>query len=122
MAEENMQDQEKPTDKAYLVINSHVFPLEKITTTIGRKLSNDLVIQDGMVSREHAHIIYTDGSFIILDKNSTGGTFVNNKKVDRCVLYSGDIICLANSHMLFINDASESSEETTGQLFINDLE
>lgn len=104
---------------AYLVINSQVFPIDHTIISIGRKLDNDLVIQDALVSREHAEIRYEGEQFVLYDLNSTGGTFVNNKKIERCILYSGDIICLATLPLMFINDApsmESKAEQPTGQL------
>jgi pSer/pThr/pTyr-binding forkhead associated (FHA) protein len=119
MAEESQVDKLGKEENAYLVINSQIFPLQRITTNIGRKLENDLVIQDALVSRLHAQIRYEDGQFVLYDMESTGGTFVNNKKVEHCVLYSGDIICLANMPLMFINDGpsmANKSEKPTGKL------
>jgi hypothetical protein len=106
-------------EKAYLVISSQIFPLDNPVVRIGRKLENDLVIQDALVSRNHAEIRYEEDQFVVYDLDSTGGTFVNNKKIERCVLYSGDIICLANLPLMFINDGPDmksKAERTTGSL------
>ena len=120
MADEQ-KDKKRSTagQDAYLVINSQIFPLQRIVTNIGRKLENDLVIQDPLVSRLHAQIRYEDGQYILYDCESTGGTFVNNKKIENCVLYSGDIVCLANVPLMFINDSpsvTDKSEKETGSL------
>lgn len=115
-----MADNKKETKEqgAYLVINNQVFPLNKDRVTIGRKLDNDLVIQDPLVSRNHAAIHAEHGKFIIYDLESTGGTYLNNKKIDQSALYSGDIILLANVALMFVNDTniSSRSDKTTGRL------
>ncbi|MGK7916566.1 MAG: FHA domain-containing protein [Prochloraceae cyanobacterium] len=49
--------------------------------SIGRDASNDMSVDHPVVSRFHAKIIRQDGSFYIIDLNSTNGTFVNGKKV-----------------------------------------
>ena len=82
MTDESQVDKLSSEENAYLVINSQIFPLQRITTNIGRKLENDLVIQDALVSRLHAQIRYEEGQFVLYDMESTGGTFVNNKKVE----------------------------------------
>jgi pSer/pThr/pTyr-binding forkhead associated (FHA) protein len=94
------------SEKVFLIINSQIYPLLTEVTTLGRKLSNDIVIQNELVSRDHAEIRYEHGQFVIYDKQSTGGSFVNNKRVDRCVLYSGDIISLADTQFMFVNNNS----------------
>lgn len=104
---------------AYLVINSQIFPLKKGIVRIGRKLDNDLVIQESMVSRYHAEIRFEDNQFRLHDLQSTSGTYLNQKKIENGVLYSGDIILLANVPLMFIDDSADlaaSSEDATGQL------
>lgn len=106
-----------PTLGAYLVINNQIFPLLKKVVKIGRKLENDLVINDETVSRWHAEIRYEEGEYVIHDRESTAGTFVNNKKIDRCILYSGDLIGLANVPLMFVNEdtgiANHAKKETS---------
>jgi pSer/pThr/pTyr-binding forkhead associated (FHA) protein len=97
--------------RVYLVINSQVFPIKKETTTLGRKLDNDLVLQDALVSRYHAEIKYEDGRFTIYDLDSTSGTFLNNKKIKKSILYSGDLILLANIPIMFIDESGSLESE-----------
>ena len=97
--------------RVYLVINSQVFPLKKETTSLGRKLDNDLVLQDALVSRYHAEIKYEDGRFTIYDLDSTSGTFLNNKKIKKSILYSGDLILLANIPIMFIDESGSLESE-----------
>ena len=48
---------------------------------IGRSSSNDVNIDDPNVSRAHCQIIHNDyGDYILIDTNSTNGTFVNGTK------------------------------------------
>ena len=119
MTEEHQQTTGGVPENVYLVISSQVFPIIHDSTQIGRKLDNDLVIGDELVSRHHAKIKFEDGQFVLYDMESTGGTYVNNKKIDRCVLYSGDIILLANVPLMFIHDSSsviDKSTKATGSL------
>ena len=104
---------------AYLVINNQIYPIQKDKIRIGRKLDNDLVIQEPLISRNHAEIRLEEEQFILSDLDSTGGTFLNNKKVDESALYSGDIILLANTPLMFIHDKQEitiQSNQVTGKL------
>ena len=104
---------------AYLVINSQIFPLNQTVTTIGRKLDNDLVIQDSLVSRVHAEIRFEDNRYHIYDNESTGGTYLNQKQINHGVLYSGDIILLSNVPVMFIDDSASlavPTEDQTGNL------
>ncbi len=104
---------------AWLVINKQVIPLNQIVTTIGRRLDNDVVIQDQNVSRRHAEIRYENGRFVLYDLNSTGGTYVNNKQIDKVVLKMGDVVVLAIVPFVFVEDRLnivKTAEKNTDRL------
>jgi pSer/pThr/pTyr-binding forkhead associated (FHA) protein len=116
MSEKNKAPQSIP-HRVYLVINSQVFPIKKENTSIGRKLDNDLVIQDSLISRYHAEIKFEDGKFTINDLDSTSGTYLNNKKINRSILYSGDLILVANIPIMFIDESGtleSAADKITG--------
>ncbi len=54
-----------------------LYELEKPMITVGRDLSNDLVIQDPEVSRYHVRLSTTPKGYLLEDLNSTNGTSVN---------------------------------------------
>ena len=89
---------------AYLVINSQIFPLDKTVTRIGRKIDNDLVIQDPLISRSHAEIRHLESGFTLVDLDSTTGTHLNNNRISHHLLSSGDLFYLANIPIMFIQD------------------
>lgn len=89
---------------AYLVINSQIFPLENPITRIGRKIDNDLVIQDPLISRRHAEIHQGEESYTLIDLDSTTGTHLNNQRISKQQLSSGDLFYLANIPIMFIED------------------
>jgi len=67
--------------------------------TIGRSSSCDVVIDDMLVSREHAQIQQIKATFFIKDLDSRNGTFVNNNKVPKgkyLKLKTNDIIRLGS--------------------------
>jgi len=110
--------QEVPAD-VYIIVNQNIYPIKKSVTTIGRKIDNDIVIQDDYISRNHAEIRYEDGKFFLYDKKSSGGTFVNTTKINKSALISGDLVLLANVPFIFIDEGEKlrkSSEVTTGKL------
>jgi pSer/pThr/pTyr-binding forkhead associated (FHA) protein len=88
----------------FLIINKQMIPLTKSVTTLGRQIGNDIVFQEEFLSRFHAEIIHEKDKYVLVDKDSTSGTFVNGRKIDRCVLNSGDLIALANIYIMFVNN------------------
>ncbi len=88
----------------FLIVNKQVIPLLKEVTRLGRQLENDIVFHEEFLSRFHAEIIHENGRYILCDKGSTSGTFVNGRRIDRCVLNSGDLISLANIYVMFVNN------------------
>lgn len=119
MKNPSSQSETIPANSAYLIVNSQVFSLDKELTNIGRKLDNDIVIHDTRVSRNHAQLREVEGHFVILDLNSTGGTFVNDQKITKTVLYSGDTLSLSGVPAKFVQDAPRmitSAMDRTGPL------
>ncbi len=96
-------------ENVYLIISEHVYTIKKELIKIGRLLDNDVVITDNLVSRHHAEIRYKDEKFMLYDMGSTSGTFLNNKKIEKNEIFSGDMIQCANTPMIFIME-SESLE------------
>lgn len=66
---------------------------------IGRSSSNDINIDDNKVSRLHCQIIQNDdGSFVLIDVDSTNGTYVNGvKRHGEVRLKRTDIIRIGNT-------------------------
>lgn len=61
-------------------------------TTIGRRPSNDIHIDNLAVSGEHASIMRIGNDAFLEDLGSTNGTLVNGKQVAKHVLQHGDVI------------------------------
>jgi pSer/pThr/pTyr-binding forkhead associated (FHA) protein len=106
----------KIPEKAYLVVNARIFPLNKHVIKIGRHIDNDLVLNDLSISRFHAEIRYEESQFLLIDINSRGGTFLNNMKINQGVLFSGDIIVFTRTPVMFMCEGAsiktQSSEQT----------
>lgn len=108
----------------FLIINKQMIPVTKTITTLGRQLENDIVFHEEFLSRFHAEIVHENDKYVLYDKNSTSGTFVNGKRVDRCVLNSGDLISLASIYIMFVNNNPKiagKSLRTTRSLAKNSL-
>jgi pSer/pThr/pTyr-binding forkhead associated (FHA) protein len=98
----------------FLIINKQMIPLTKPVTTLGRQIGNDIVFQEEFLSRFHAEIVHENDKYILVDKDSTSGTFINGRKIDRCVLNSGDLISLANIFIMFVNNSPKIVGKSMG--------
>lgn len=98
----------------FLIVNRQMIPLSKPLTTLGRHFENDIVFHEEFLSRHHAAIAYEGGKYIVYDQSSTSGTFVNGKKIDRCILNSGDLISFANINIMFVNNNAKIQVKSTG--------
>lgn len=113
------QEEEKavtPSNKqnVFLIMNRQMIPLEKKVTRLGRQLDNEIVFHEESVSRLHAKIRYEDGKYVLYDNRSTSGTFVNSKRVDRCVLNSGDLISFSAIQVMFVNNNARLASKAMG--------
>jgi pSer/pThr/pTyr-binding forkhead associated (FHA) protein len=52
----------------------------------------EIVLENPKVSRLHAEVVSIDGRVMLIDRNSSNGTYVNDQKIDRRFLKDGDII------------------------------
>jgi pSer/pThr/pTyr-binding forkhead associated (FHA) protein len=100
--------------EVFLIINRQMIPLEKKVTRIGRSLDNDIVLHEEFVSRFHAEVHQEDGKFVLYDKKSTSGTFVNSKRIERCVLNSGDLISFYSIQIMFVNNNARLVNKAMG--------
>ncbi|MDP2778413.1 MAG: FHA domain-containing protein, partial [Anaerolineales bacterium] len=95
----------KLPQSAFLIVEGvRVFPLLLPVVNIGRRLENQLIIDDPRVSRNHAQLRTIKGRYVVFDLNSTGGTFVNGQRTNQIVLYPGDVISLAGVALIFGQD------------------
>ncbi|MGJ7511340.1 FHA domain-containing protein [Variovorax sp. GT1P44] len=88
---------------------THQFLLKPHDNTLGRGVSNDIVIPSAEASRQHA-VITVEAAFVtIKDVGSRNGTFVNGERIESQVLVEGDVIRLGAQELRFIADDQEFS-------------
>jgi sigma-B regulation protein RsbU (phosphoserine phosphatase) len=102
------------------VLGERIVSMDRLPFTIGRRETNDLRLGGSEVSREHAEIAVEAGKFVLRDKASRYGTFVNGEPASECELRPGDRIRLGRgggADLLFLagdEERSLSSRSTTG--------
>jgi hypothetical protein len=97
-------EEDFPRNAFFIIDGERIFQLKTRTINVGRRSDNDLVLEDPRVSRYHAQIRVVKSRFVILDLNSTGGTFVNGRRTNQSILYPGDVISLAGIKMIYGQD------------------
>ena len=81
------------------------FFLDTDATMIGRHPDSDIFLDDVTVSRRHAEIRRSSGSFSLHDVGSLNGTYVNRERVEEAPLASGDEIQIGKFKLVFLSGA-----------------
>jgi pSer/pThr/pTyr-binding forkhead associated (FHA) protein len=90
-----------------------VTELTKEVNLIGRDVTNDVVIGDAEVSRQHARITRTPGGYVLEDLGSTNGTFVNGERLTTPrVLNPNDLIALGETVTLTFDAVAPEAAAT----------
>lgn len=71
---------------------------------LGRDARNEIRILDSEVSRLHATVQKVKDDYVLTDRNSSNGTFVNGVVIRSHVLVDGDQVQLGNTLLLFSNE------------------
>jgi serine phosphatase RsbU (regulator of sigma subunit) len=101
-----------------------ILRLERPVFVIGRRTTADLQLVSADVSREHAEIVREEGQFLLRDRASRYGTFVNNEQITERPLRHGDTIRLGNSdnaEIVFLADEDASSALRSSSTDASDL-
>ncbi len=92
---------------------NQIYELNKGIITLGRDITNDIVINDPEVSRHHCRLTQGGGGFTIEDLGSTNGTFINGQRLTGArPLSHGDMVGLGETVTL----AYEFGHRRTGRL------
>jgi serine phosphatase RsbU (regulator of sigma subunit) len=74
-----------------------ILHLDKPVFSIGRRSESDLRLPGSDVSRLHAEIVVEQGVYVLYDRQSRFGTFVNDARIERWPLVHGDHIRFGNT-------------------------
>jgi hypothetical protein len=77
------------------------FPISPSGLRIGRSFGNDIVLSEPTVSRQHAQILPSGGEYILCDRGSANGTFVDGVRIFQRPLQPGDRIRIGHSEFVF---------------------
>ena len=97
-------------------LGRRIVPLDKPVFSIGRRSESDLRLPGADVSRLHAEIVRSGDSFVLHDRQSSFGTFVNDQKIESRTLQAGDRIRLGQSTdvdvVFAVGDEAPSAEKS----------
>ncbi len=99
-------------------------PIEKPVFTIGRRSGNDLHLMGSDVSRDHAEIAQAGGGFLVRDRGSRYGTFVNGNQITEHPLAHGDRIQLGRAggaELVFLLDDAPVERYASSSTSVGDL-
>jgi pSer/pThr/pTyr-binding forkhead associated (FHA) protein len=82
--------------------NGQRFPLGEDDATLGRDAANTVVIASDQASRRHARIFVSGGAHVLVDLDSTNGTFLNSTLVKEQTLRNGDVIRIASTVLKYV--------------------
>jgi FHA domain/Protein of unknown function (DUF3662) len=96
----------RATPRAFVILGGErTIALHEAVINIGRRLDNQIIVDDPRVSRSHAQLRLRFGHYVVYNLGSTGGTFVNGQRIEECVLRPGDVISLGGVPLIYGEDS-----------------
>lgn len=89
--------------------NQPVHELTEDIATIGRVSDNTIQIEDGSVSSHHAEVSFEGGKYVLRDKGSTNGTFVNGEAITEVTLKDGDQVRFGSIDVVYAAEIAAAS-------------
>jgi hypothetical protein len=92
-------------DRLWLVpvtLEGSAVPLVGDTITVGRAASNDLVLADAAVSRQHARLEPGADGWQVVDLGSMNGTWVNGTRVRQSAVAPGDEVAFGGARFTVV--------------------
>ncbi len=106
--------------KLYLTYNGRTLreiDVDRPRLLVGRSDHNDLCINSRYVSRHHALFFKRGSTTVLMDLNSTNGTYVNSRRVHNHVLNHDDVISIGNHGIKFHDPAARQRDSLDGAEF-----
>ena len=95
--------------------------VDKERLMVGREGHNQIVIDDPIVSREHAVIMPVGNDHILEDLHSANGTFVNGTRLPRRILQHGDVMEFGAFHLRYLNPRASADVDLERTMLIKGL-
>jgi serine phosphatase RsbU (regulator of sigma subunit) len=105
-------------------LGQRIVPINKALLCIGRRTESDLRLVGSDVSREHAEIVQANGDWILRDKGSRYGTYVNGEAVTEHKLVHGDRVQFgraSGADVVFLTGDSPAHTDRSHASAVNDL-
>jgi hypothetical protein len=67
---------------------------------LGRSRASDVRFLEPTVSRRHAALQRVEGGWLLVDRASTYGTWVNGRRIDRAIVADGDQLRLGHAQLV----------------------
>jgi hypothetical protein len=100
----------RATPRAFVILDGErTIPLSDAVINIGRRLDNQIIVDDPRVSRSHAQLRLRFGHYVVYNLGSSGGTFVNGQRIEECVLRPGDVISLGGVPLIYGEDGGQTA-------------
>ena len=80
--------------------------LDEDELTVGRDPHEDIMLDDGRVSRSHAFFKRIEWRYHVEDRGSLNGTYVNRERVEDTVLRNGDEIMIGKYRFVFFTKSA----------------
>lgn len=93
-----------PAGAQLIVDGKRIVALNLEVFNIGRHPDNDLILEDLRVSRHHLQIRLRQGRYLLYDRHSRSGTYVNGQRASEHILSSGDVIRIGGVSLLYLDD------------------
>lgn len=92
-------------------------PLDRSRIMIGRSEHNDIAISSRFISRHHALFIRDGDTTLLMDLNSTNGTFVNSQRVSNHIMVHDDVVNLGHHGLKFSYPGAHRARPLQGSGF-----
>jgi serine phosphatase RsbU (regulator of sigma subunit) len=105
-------------------LGQRIVPINKALLCIGRRTESDLRLVGSDVSREHAEIVQANGGWILRDKGSRYGTYVNGEAITEHKLTHGDRVQFgraSGADVVFLTGEGPSHTDRSHASAVNDL-